>query len=162
MRRDGVPNPRGSARAHHRWLHPIVQVYCLPDGYEVKDASLEDVKVHPRRGMGLSSDPWGRSRSCAFQFVLHPHYTPELVSRLDTVTIPSHALDGSAYHPGIVGLNNIKNNDYINAVVHALAHVRPLRDFFLLEENYKDVRIQHKGMLLSTTGLAIELFPLSL
>jgi U4/U6.U5 tri-snRNP-associated protein 2 len=74
------------------------------------------------------------------QFVLHPRYTRELVTKLDSIALPSHALDGSVYYPGVVGLNNIKNNDYINAVVHSLAHVRPLRDFFLLEENYRDVR----------------------
>ncbi len=32
---------------------------------------------------------------------------------------------------GFMGLNNIKANDYINAVIQALNQVRPLRDFFL-------------------------------
>ncbi|KAL0640897.1 Ubiquitin carboxyl-terminal hydrolase 10 [Maublancomyces gigas] len=35
--------------------------------------------------------------------------------------------------PGFVGLNNIKQNDYLNVVVHALAHVAPLRNYFMLE-----------------------------
>ena len=33
-----------------------------------------------------------------------------------------------------MGLNNIKANDYLNVIVHALAHVPPLRNFFMLEE----------------------------
>lgn len=32
---------------------------------------------------------------------------------------------------GFIGLNNLKNTDYINVVVQALAHIPPLRDYFL-------------------------------
>lgn len=32
---------------------------------------------------------------------------------------------------GFIGLNNLKNTDYINVVVQALAHIPPLRNFFL-------------------------------
>lgn len=32
---------------------------------------------------------------------------------------------------GFIGLNNLKNTDYINVVVQTLAHIPPLRDFFL-------------------------------
>jgi ubiquitin C-terminal hydrolase len=35
---------------------------------------------------------------------------------------------------GFVGVNNIKANDYMNAVVQSLAHVRDLRNFLLLEQ----------------------------
>jgi U4/U6.U5 tri-snRNP-associated protein 2 len=35
---------------------------------------------------------------------------------------------------GFVGLNNIKANDYLNVIAHALAHVRPLRDYLMLED----------------------------
>lgn len=35
---------------------------------------------------------------------------------------------------GFVGLNNIKQNDYVNVVVHALAHVAPIRNYFMLED----------------------------
>lgn len=40
---------------------------------------------------------------------------------------------------GIVGLNNIKANDYMNVILHTLAHVGPFRDFFLREENYNSI-----------------------
>jgi hypothetical protein len=36
---------------------------------------------------------------------------------------------------GFIGLNNLKHTDYVNVVVQALAHVPPLRDFFLLASN---------------------------
>lgn len=42
--------------------------------------------------------------------------------------------------PGIVGLNNIKANDYCNVVLQALSHVTPLRNYFLREENYSKVK----------------------
>jgi U4/U6.U5 tri-snRNP-associated protein 2 len=35
---------------------------------------------------------------------------------------------------GFIGLNNIKANDYVNVVIQALAHVKPLRDFFLADK----------------------------
>ncbi|ELR24536.1 ubiquitin specific protease 39 and snrnp assembly factor, putative, partial [Acanthamoeba castellanii str. Neff] len=134
---------------HHVFINLLNEkVYCLPDGYEVQDPSLDDIKVialAQHAGTFAASDPMDlamgddANNSLGF-FVLHPRYTRELVTKLDSIALPSHALDGSVYYPGVVGLNNIKNNDYINAVVHSLAHVRPLRDFFLLEENYRDVR----------------------
>lgn len=40
---------------------------------------------------------------------------------------------GSAYLPGFVGLNNLRGN-YINVIVHALAHVQPVRDALLRGE----------------------------
>ena len=40
---------------------------------------------------------------------------------------------------GIVGLNNIKANDYMNIVLHALAHVLPFTSYFLSEDNYKHI-----------------------
>ncbi|XP_050663859.1 U4/U6.U5 tri-snRNP-associated protein 2 isoform X2 [Leptidea sinapis] len=52
----------------------------------------------------------------------------------------SRAIDGTMYMPGIVGLNNIKANDYCNVILQCLAQVRPLRNYFLREENYADVK----------------------
>lgn len=44
------------------------------------------------------------------------------------------------YLPGIVGMNNIKANDYCNVVLQSLSHVTPLRNFFLRELNYSKVK----------------------
>ncbi|KAK2080629.1 hypothetical protein QBZ16_000483 [Prototheca wickerhamii] len=89
------------------------QVYCLPDMYQVVDRSLADI-----------------------QYILNPTYTEAEISRLDTDVTWARALDGSEYMPGLVGLNNMKRNDYANVVVQALVRIGPIRDFFLREENY--------------------------
>lgn len=43
-------------------------------------------------------------------------------------------LSNTPYTPGYVGLNNIKANDYLNVVIHALLHVPLLRDSLLLSD----------------------------
>jgi len=93
------------------------RVYCLPDGYEVVDQSLQDI-----------------------QSLLFPTYDKETVSTLDTKPVYSRGVDGSDYMPGLIGLNNIKNTDYVNVVVQSLSRVPPLRDFFLLPANYAHVK----------------------
>lgn len=52
----------------------------------------------------------------------------------------SRTLDGNLYNPGIVGLNNIKANDYCNVVLQALSHVGPIRDYFLNEMSYAKIK----------------------
>lgn len=59
--------------------------YCLPDNYEIIDASLNDIL-----------------------YVLNPTFTPELILRLATSSKEARAYDGTKYVPGVVGLNNIK------------------------------------------------------
>ncbi|RYG43933.1 hypothetical protein EON67_12320, partial [archaeon] len=95
------------------------RVYCLPDGYEVLDASLTDIKQ-----------------------ALRPVFTRERIAELDASSTLSTDVSGVNYLPGYVGLNNLKHTDAINVVVQALAHVTPLRDYFLLEENYAGVPSQ--------------------
>ncbi|KAK5964778.1 Ubiquitin Specific Protease [Trichostrongylus colubriformis] len=97
-------------------LHTL-KFYCLPDNYEVDDPSLEDIK-----------------------YVLKPTYTKELIASLDRQHRMARAYDDLTYFPGVVGLNNIKANDYTNVVLHALSHVTPLRDYFLREENYENIK----------------------
>ncbi|KIH52575.1 ubiquitinyl hydrolase 1, partial [Ancylostoma duodenale] len=75
-----------------------------------------------------------------FQYVLRPTYTKELIASLDRQHRMARAYDDSTYFPGVVGLNNIKANDYCNVVLHALSHVTPLRDYFLREENYESIK----------------------
>ncbi|KAJ1962351.1 U4 U6.U5 tri-snRNP-associated protein [Dispira parvispora] len=98
---------------HHVFIHlTTLQVYVLPEGYQVTHASLNDIKQ-----------------------VIRPVFNPQKVRQLDTADTPSVDLANHKYLPGFVGLNNIKANDYINVVVHALAHVTPLRNYCLLNEN---------------------------
>jgi len=90
--------------------------YCLPDNYEVLDASLADIL-----------------------YVLNPTFDPELIRRLETSTRESRAYDGTNYIPGVVGLNNIKANDYLNVILQAMSHVEGLRNYFLHEDNYRGI-----------------------
>eukprot|EP00536_Pseudo-nitzschia_multiseries_P006368 jgi/Psemu1/255329/estExt_Genewise1Plus.C_1340031 len=82
--------------------------HCLPDDYEIKDTSLTDVSA-----------------------ALHPTFTEDEIQKLDTNTGLARDLFGRRYLPGFVGLNNLHKTDYINSTIQALAHVRPLRDYFL-------------------------------
>jgi U4/U6.U5 tri-snRNP-associated protein 2 len=86
--------------------------HCIPDGYEVRDPSLNDIRD-----------------------ALHPTYTEADIEDIDSNTELSRDIFGRLYLPGFVGLNNPNKTDCINAVVQALAHVRPIRDFFLLQND---------------------------
>lgn len=60
----------------------------------ISDSSLDDIK-----------------------YVLNPTFTSEHINNLDQSNKLSRAIDGTLYLPGIVGLNNIKANDYCNVVL---------------------------------------------
>ncbi|CAA2988464.1 U4 tri-snRNP-associated 2-like [Olea europaea subsp. europaea] len=103
---------------HHVYINLRTEkVYCLPDGYEVIDPSLDDIR-----------------------YVLNPRFTREQVEQLDKNRQWSRALDGSDYLPGMVGLNNIKETDFVNVTIQSLMRVTPLRNFFLIPENYQDCK----------------------
>ncbi|XP_067008318.1 ubiquitin carboxyl-terminal hydrolase 39 [Anabrus simplex] len=103
---------------HHVFLNlHTLKFYCLPDNYEIIDSSLDDIK-----------------------YVLNPTFTSEQIRSMDTSDKLSRAIDGTMYLPGIVGLNNIKANDYCNVILQALSHVTPLRNYFLREINYARVK----------------------
>ncbi|VEU34691.1 unnamed protein product [Pseudo-nitzschia multistriata] len=95
--------------------------HCLPDDYEIKDPSLADVSA-----------------------ALHPTFTEEEIQRLDSNTGLARDLFGRRYLPGFVGLNNLHKTDYINSSIQALAHVRPLRDYFL--------RLSHRNTFVLTSA----------
>ncbi|CAF1311187.1 unnamed protein product [Didymodactylos carnosus] len=104
---------------HHVFINlHTLQFYCLPDNYEIIDSSLDDIK-----------------------YVLDPTYTKEHIQQLDKNAKLVRAYDGTLYLPGIVSLNNIKANDYCNVILQALINVSPLRNFFLEEENYANIRV---------------------
>lgn len=100
---------------HHVYINlGSRRVFVLPEGYEVKSKSLEDIK-----------------------FQVDPTLPKEEVNKLDIDPKNAWDLIGRKYIPGYIGMNNIKANDYFNVVMHALAHVAPLRNYFMLE-NLKD------------------------
>ena len=99
---------------HHMFLNlSTCRVYCLPENYEVVDSSLEDVV------------------RC-----LKPEYSDAGLDELETSTALARDVHGVAYLPGFCGLNNLKHTDYVSVVVHALGHVKPLRNYFLQPSNY--------------------------
>lgn len=96
---------------HHVYINlQTLKVYVLPDGYEVVAAGLDDIK-----------------------YVADPKYTKQEVLKLDSNKDVAHDLAHNEYRPGFMGMNNIKENDYANVVLQALAHITPLRNFFMLE-----------------------------
>ncbi|KAF8963939.1 hypothetical protein BDZ97DRAFT_1818687 [Flammula alnicola] len=98
---------------HHVFINlETTKVYVLPDGYPVSDPSLEDIS-----------------------YVLAPTFTRNSIANLSSpshLTRPSYDLNHKPYVSGYVGLNNIKRNDHMNVIIHALLHVPPLRDYLLL------------------------------
>ena len=111
---------------HHVYINLESQkVYVLPEGYEVKGASLDDIK-----------------------YVADPRYTKAEVYALDKVPRESRTLSGKSYTPGFVGMNNIKENDYLNVVVQGLSHTSSLRNFFLLEDFSKNSELVKRCSIL--------------
>ncbi|KAF7562081.1 hypothetical protein G7046_g2044 [Stylonectria norvegica] len=111
---------------HHVFIHLETQnVYVLPEGYEVPSKALDDIK-----------------------YVSDPRYSLDEVRAMDRDKRSSWTLAGKEYTPGFVGMNNIKENDYLNVVVQALAHVRPLRNFFLLEDFSKNSELVQRCSIL--------------
>jgi U4/U6.U5 tri-snRNP-associated protein 2 len=92
-------------------------VWCLPDGYRVIDRSLDDISAF-----------------------MNPKFTSQDLNYIDQSIRWSRAIDGTEYMPGLVGLNNMKANDYANVIIQILARVQPIRNFFLIldgnNENY--------------------------
>lgn len=100
---------------HHVFLNlHTAKFYCLPDNYEVVDPSLDDIL-----------------------YQLTPTYKPDDIDEInfyeneETRLAARIATDGAKYWTGLIGLNNIKHNDYINVVIQALAQVPQLRNYFL-------------------------------
>jgi U4/U6.U5 tri-snRNP-associated protein 2 len=111
---------------HHVFINMHSKnVYVLPEGYEVNSKSLDDIK-----------------------FVVDPQLTKDVVMKLDRAPQISWDLGGKKYVPGFVGMNNIKANDYLNAVIQLLSHVTPLRNFFMLEDlSSRPQLVQRFGIL---------------
>lgn len=106
------------AVGHHVFLNlTTLKFYCLPDNYEICDSSLSDIT-----------------------YVLKPIFTQKEIDEFDKSGKLSIAYDGTRYYPGIVGLNNIKANDYCNVILQSLSHVALLRNYFLREENYSHIK----------------------
>lgn len=99
---------------HHVFMNlNTLKVYVLPEGYQVDSNTLNDIKA-----------------------VANPTYNSSQIANLDKSsdvgTKPAcYDLNHKEYTQGFIGLNNIKHNDYANVIFQMIAHVKPIRDFFL-------------------------------
>lgn len=73
----------------------------------------------------------------------NPRYTPRDIDLLPRISFDLH----KKYLVGYVGLNNIKKNDYANVVVQVLAHIEPVRNYYLLETPTNPLNV-HLGLLI--------------
>ena len=85
------------------------QVYILPDLYEVDDPSLDDIRM-----------------------LLKPSFTPQQLPLLSQ-GVSAYDLQKQPYIPGFIGLNNISQTSFMNAILQALLHVTPFRDYLIQE-----------------------------
>ncbi|BGO98800.1 Ubiquitin carboxyl-terminal hydrolase 10 [Rhodotorula toruloides] len=116
---------------HHVYINlDTRKVYVLPDGYEVDDASLADIK-----------------------YLLYPTFTPQMLEKIDHQTQPELDLARKEYYPGFVGLNNMKHNSYMNAVLQLLLHVPPLRDYLILQLDPSSTSSRPTSELTTRLGL---------
>eukprot|EP00347_Sterkiella_histriomuscorum_P008920 403343237 len=111
---------QGKGKTTQAYIHSLEQqhnvfinlqdskVWCLPDNYEVDDAALNDIKYN-----------------------LIPLYNQQLVDKLDSEPMIARALDGTQFYPGSLGLNNLKQTDFVNVIIQSLCRVKPLRDYCL-------------------------------
>lgn len=94
---------------HHLYLGLSSEsVFCLPDGYRVKDPSFAEI---------ISA--------------LHPKFSRTEISGLDTVPVRIRLLDGTFRLRGVVPLDNLQASNYANSIFQLLLHVPPLRDYLL-------------------------------
>ena len=102
---------------HHLFINlQDAKTWCLPDNYEVAgDDSLEDIV-----------------------FNLDPKIFPQDLKKLPESAV---SLTGSEYHPGLIGLNQTKDASYLNAALHALCTVVPVRDSFVLMNHPTDNKL---------------------
>jgi len=117
---------QGRGKGTHAYLHSLEvdhhmfinldneRIYCLPENYQVHETSLEDITYN-----------------------LKPLYKRSDIRRFDREGEYYHALDGTDYLIGFMGLNNIKNTDWFNVSAQALAHVPMLRNYLLFPQNYQ-------------------------
>ncbi|WFC98178.1 Ubiquitin carboxyl-terminal hydrolase 10 [Malassezia yamatoensis] len=95
---------------HHVFMNlSNARVYILPENYEVQDISLSDI-----------------------QYQISITFSEKQIRQLDAPGGKiSRTLHSHTYRPGFVGLNNMGASDAFNVVIQALAHVPPLRNYFL-------------------------------
>ncbi|RLV89816.1 putative mRNA-splicing protein ubp10 [Spathaspora sp. JA1] len=115
---------------HSKFLNlATYKLYTLPENIVSEDnSSIEDVIQY-----------------------LNPEYTS-----VEALPEFSYDLNQDKYLVGYVGLNNLNSNSYINVVLQCLAHIIPIRDFYLfLPKHIQYNTIQKKSPINDKFGLLI-------
>lgn len=124
---------------HHVFINlHSEEIFCLPDGYRVFDPSLSDI-----------------------QYNLHPRFSAKDLAELERNTQFVHALDGTDYLPGLMGLNNLgegqsqtsvavkhsltNRTDWINVLIQFLNFVPMFRNAFIVDKNEQQQQMQQKN-----------------
>ena len=110
---------------HHLFISFQDQnVYCLPDTYEVIDPSLYDIKYN-----------------------MDPVFTEEQIRQLSEEVLDSKTLEGEDFMAGLVGMNNLKQTDYVNVILQIMCAIKPLRDYFLVYKDDSEIRFDLNGIM---------------
>lgn len=67
-------------------------------------------------------------------YIFHAYKNENIIERLLGVLWPTFIYYTMSFQ---VGLNNIKETDFVNVTIQSLMRVTPLRNFFLIPENYQ-------------------------
>ena len=120
------------------------KTYCLPEGYEVIDDTLNDIRFNrdpsfsdadiarlDKRGNDAAGGESGGGSDGSGNGGVGGSSGSGRGSTGAGSIGWTRSLDGTEFLPGSVGLNNIRGHDYMNVVVQALNRVTPLRNFLL-------------------------------
>ncbi|KAE9409243.1 cysteine proteinase [Gymnopus androsaceus JB14] len=145
---DEVPNTMEEVKASDLYLDTINRAVLDFDFEKVCSVSTSNINTYGCLVCGKYFQGRGR-KSYAYAHSIHddhhvfihlettkvyvlPDGYPVSDPSLEDISFLSYDLASKPYLPGYVGLNNIKRNDHMNVVIHALLHVAPLRDYLLL------------------------------
>ena len=86
-----------------------LDIYCIPDMYQVVDGSLDDIRMN-----------------------IQPGYNKPTINNLSDNLHRCRSLDGTSYIPGCIGLNYLSKNGYIAIACQLLNKITYLKNYLLL------------------------------
>eukprot|EP00826_Nyctotherus_ovalis_P054387 TRINITY_DN7117_c0_g1_i11.p2 TRINITY_DN7117_c0_g1~~TRINITY_DN7117_c0_g1_i11.p2 ORF type:complete len:182 (-),score=53.10 TRINITY_DN7117_c0_g1_i11:670-1215(-) len=78
---------------------------------------------------------------------MDPVFTEDQIKQLNEEVLHSKTLEGEDFMPGLVGMNNLKQTDYVNVVLQIICAVKPLRDYFLVYKDDSELRFDLNGIM---------------
>ncbi|AGO13873.1 AaceriAGR007Cp [[Ashbya] aceris (nom. inval.)] len=114
-RNEGSPAFKHSIEVSHRlFMHMrTLKTYILPENRQLRNAEVLD----------------------QIKYGFRPTYESRQVANFPQ---ECKDLNGQPYLNGFIGLHNISNNDSSNVILLMLAHIKPLRDLLLLNDDLLD------------------------